>query len=76
MLLSQAEPAYKVIDGFMEGGVDGYPSLNDLQREAAELRESQELFELYVSDYVSLARCRVSPFMLAHLTLSVSDAGV
>lgn len=40
--------------------MDEFPSLNDLQKEAAELRESQELFELYVSDYVSLARCRVS----------------
>ena len=55
----QAAPAYAVMDGFLEGGVDGYPSLGDLQREAAELRECQELFELYVSDYVSLARCRV-----------------
>ena len=47
------------MNGFTEGGVDGYPSLGDLQREAAELRECQELFELYVSDYVSLARCKV-----------------
>lgn len=56
----QAAPAYQVMDGFLEGGVDGYPSLNCLQKEASELRECQELFELYVSDYVSLARCRVS----------------
>ena len=58
-LCVQAAPAYQVMDGFVEGGVDGYPSLSDLQHEGAELRESQELFELYVSDYVSLTRCKV-----------------
>ena len=49
------------MDGFLTGSVDGYPSLASMDAEGASLRESQDLFELYVSDYVTLARCRLSP---------------
>ena len=58
--LPQVQPAFKDMDDFLEGSVDGFPSLASLDAEGAGLRESQDLFELYVSDYVTLARCRVS----------------
>lgn len=60
MFALQVAPANTVMDGFLDGGVDGFPSLSDLHTESTELRTCQELFELYVSDYVSLARCKVS----------------
>ena len=55
------QPAFQDMDQFLTGSVDGYPSLASLDAEGAGLRESQDLFELYVSDYVTLARCRVRP---------------
>ena len=56
----QVQPAFKDMDEFLTGSVDGYPSLASLDAEGAGLRESQDLFELYVLGYVALARCRVS----------------
>ena len=62
------KPAFQVMDGFLAGSVDGYPSLASLDAEGAGLRESQDLFELYVSDYVTLARCRVRTAALDSVT--------
>lgn len=55
----QVTLAYKVLDGFRHGGVEGQPSITALMQEADELRRQQDLFELYVSDYIFLQRCLV-----------------
>ena len=55
----QVASAYRVLDGFRNGGVDGQPSVTALMQEADELRKQQDLFELYVSEYVFLQRCMV-----------------
>ena len=35
-------------------------SVTSIMAESEHLRESQDLFELYVSDYIMLTRCKVS----------------
>ena len=39
--------------------MDGRPSVTALLEEAEQLRQQQDLFELFVSDYVFLQRCTV-----------------
>lgn len=53
----QAKSAYNVLDSFHHGGS---LSLTALLDEAEQLRKQQDLFELYVVDYVLLQRCVVS----------------
>lgn len=55
----QVAAAYKLLDSFQHGSVDGQPSVSALMEEAVQLRKQQDLSELYVSDYVFLQRCRV-----------------
>ena len=56
----QVKAAYQLLDNFHHGSVEGQPSVTALIEEADELRKQQDLFELYVSDYVYLQRCMVS----------------
>ena len=44
-------------------------SVTSIMAESEHLRESQDLFELYVSDYIMLTRCKVSPAAELHRTL-------
>lgn len=55
----QVTSAYRLLDGFRHSGVEGQPSITALMQEADELRKQQDLFELYVSDYIFLLRCMV-----------------
>lgn len=55
----QVKAAYALLDGFHHGGVEGQPSVTALMEEAEALRRQQDLFELYVSDYVFLQRSLV-----------------
>lgn len=55
----QVKTAYHLLDSFHHGGVDGQPSVTALMEEAEALRKQQDLFELYVSEYVFLQRCMV-----------------
>lgn len=50
-------PAYQVLDAFHHGSVDSYPSVTAITAESKQLQEFQDLFELYVSDYLVLQRC-------------------
>lgn len=47
----------QVLDAFHHGSVDGYPSVTAIIAESKQLQEFQELFEMYVSDYLVLTRC-------------------
>ncbi len=55
--LEAVRPAYQMLDAFHHGSVDQHPSVADIVAEARRLQELQELFELYVSDYLPLTRC-------------------
>jgi hypothetical protein len=46
-----------VLDAFHHGTVDSYPSVITIMAESKQLQEFQDLFELYVSDYLTLQRC-------------------
>jgi hypothetical protein len=56
---AQVKAAYELLDSFHHGSVDGRPSVTALLEEAEQLRRQQDLFELFVSDYVYLQRCTV-----------------
>jgi hypothetical protein len=47
----------QVLDAFHHGSVDGYPSVTAIIAESKQLQEFQDLFEMYVSDYLVLTRC-------------------
>lgn len=47
----------QVLDAFHHGSVEGYPSVTAIIAESKQLQEFQELFEMYVSDYLVLTRC-------------------
>ena len=49
-----------MLDAFHHGHVEGHMSVTSIMAESEHLRESQDLFELYVSDYIMLTRCKVS----------------
>jgi hypothetical protein len=50
--------AVQVLDAFHHGAsVDAYPSVTAIIAESKQLQEFQDLFELYVSDYLVLQRC-------------------
>lgn len=55
----QVRTAYDLLDAFHHGEVEGHESVLRLLAEGEALREQQDLFELYVSDYVFLQRCLV-----------------
>lgn len=46
-----------MLDAFHHGSVEGYPSVTAIIAESKQLQEFQELFEMYVSDYLVLTRC-------------------
>lgn len=56
----QVQPSYLMLDAFHHGHVEGHMSVTSIMAESEHLRESQDLFELYVSDYIMLTRCKVS----------------
>ncbi|GBF97683.1 flagellar outer dynein arm heavy chain beta [Raphidocelis subcapitata] len=55
--LEHVRPAYSVLDAFHHTGVDGHPSVKAIIAESKQLQEWQDLFELYVQDYLPLTRC-------------------
>ena len=54
--VEEVQAAYNTIDSFKNGG-SVHGSLSDIIAEAKYLNECQDLFELFVSDYVQLRRC-------------------
>ena len=58
---AQLPGAYAAIEVFQAAGLEQWPSVPALLAEAAGMRENQELFELYVSEYLQLTRCQVRP---------------
>ena len=59
MSVEQVPGAYAAIEAFQSTGLEQWPSVPALLAEAASMRENQELFELYVSEYLPLTRCQV-----------------
>ncbi|KAF6251999.1 flagellar outer dynein arm heavy chain beta [Scenedesmus sp. NREL 46B-D3] len=55
--LEAVRPAYAVLDAFHHGSVDAHSSVTAIIEESRQLQELQDLFELYVSDYLVLQRC-------------------
>lgn len=47
----------QILDAFHHGSVDGHPSVTSIIAESKQLQEFQDLFEMYVSDYLVLTRC-------------------
>jgi hypothetical protein len=47
----------QVLDAFHHGSVDGHLSVTAIIAESKQLQEFQDLFEMYVSDYLVLTRC-------------------
>ena len=50
--------AYRQLDAFHHGTVEGRSSVTALLAESAALQNSQDLFELYVFDHLQLTRCK------------------
>lgn len=61
----QVKTAYQLLDDFHHGSVEGQPSVTALMEEAELLRKQQDLFELYISDYIFLQRCMVRGVVMA-----------
>ncbi len=59
VLAIQVKPAYLVLDAFHHGQVESHMSVTKIMADSEYLRECQDLFELYVSDYIMLTRCKV-----------------
>ena len=57
--MQQVKPAYLVLDAFHHGQVESHLSVTKIMADSEYLRECQDLFELYVSDYIMLTRCKV-----------------
>jgi len=58
--LEHVDPAYELLNHFAHGTKNdtfSFGSVTEVVSESAQLNESQELFELYVSDYIDLRRC-------------------
>ncbi|PNW78281.1 hypothetical protein CHLRE_09g403800v5 [Chlamydomonas reinhardtii] len=55
--LEQVKPAYKLLDEFRSGSLEGYPSVLGIIAESKQLQEAQDLFELYQPGYLQLQRC-------------------
>lgn len=55
--LADISDAYKMLDAFHHEKVEGWESVTTLVRDAEYLKECQDLFDLYVMDYVHLTRC-------------------
>lgn len=61
----QVKGAYRQLDAFHHGSVEGRSSVTALLAECAALQNSQDLFELYVFDPLLLTRCKArSPITL------------
>jgi hypothetical protein len=73
--LEAVRPAYAVLDAFHHGSVDAYSSVTAIIEESRQLQELQDLFELYVSDYLMLQRCSEELLYLKSLWDMVSAAG-
>ena len=62
--LTMVAPSYQLLDSFHHGSVDCpetgkvYGSVTEIITESEQLREKQDLFELFVSEYVFLIRCK------------------
>lgn len=59
--------AYKRLDAFHHGTVEGRSSVTALLAEAVALQNSQDLFELYVFDHLLLTRCKARACMMQQL---------
>eukprot|EP00882_Tetradesmus_deserticola_P029206 GHRQ01032666.1.p1 GENE.GHRQ01032666.1~~GHRQ01032666.1.p1 ORF type:complete len:122 (-),score=28.89 GHRQ01032666.1:279-644(-) len=72
--LEAVRPAYAVLDAFHHGSVDGHASVTAIIEESRQLQELQDLFELYISDYLMLQRCSEELLYLKSLWDTVSAA--
>ena len=63
----QVDRAYKLLQAFQDGEVEGRACVDNQIATGAAWRESQELFELPVSEYIHLQKCQVS---IAYCSLS------
>ena len=59
MIRMQVKPAYLLLDAFHHGQVESHTSVTKIMADSEYLRECQDLFELYVSDYIMLTRSKV-----------------
>lgn len=62
LTLDQVKPAYEIIDAFHHKkvpgfDVKGFDNLEVIARDAKQLQEEQDLFDLNVSSYLKLQRC-------------------
>ena len=55
--IKEIHEAYRLLDAFHHGKVEEYESVTAHLKEAEYLKECQDLFDLYVVDYVHLTRC-------------------
>ena len=55
----QVDKAYKLLEAFSQGEVEGRACVTKQTAEGVAWRESQELFELPVSEYTQLQKCQV-----------------
>jgi hypothetical protein len=64
-----------VLDAFHHGSVDGYPNVTAIIAESKQLQEFQDLFEMYVSDFLVLTRCSEELLYLKSLWDMVRTTG-
>lgn len=76
LVLAQVKPAYLVLDAFHHGQVEGQLSVTKIMADSEYLRECQDLFELYVSDYIMLMRCKVMHLSLLLTAICTSNGKV
>ena len=60
LLCKQVASAFSALEAIETGTLAGWPSIQSLLNEAAHMRECQELFEIYVVDYIYLTHCQVT----------------
>ena len=60
----QVDRAYKLLEAFKSQEVEGRACVAKQLADGTAWRESQELFELPVSEYTQLHRCQVGPLPL------------
>jgi hypothetical protein len=66
----------QVLDAFHHGSVDGHLSVTAIIAESKQLQEFQDLFEMYVSDYLVLTRCSEELLYLKSLWDMVSNVSL
>ncbi|KAA6419077.1 MAG: flagellar outer dynein arm heavy chain beta [Trebouxia sp. A1-2] len=73
--LEHVRPAYLVLDAFHHGQVESRMSVTKIMADSEYLRECQDLFELYVSDYIMLTRCKLELNVLTEKAIVQEELG-